>query len=71
MMMMMMKRKELDTPCLLIDREIMMGNIRRMQLYADKYNVQLRPHTKTHKMPALAKLQEEIGAKGITVAKVG
>ncbi|WP_096156920.1 alanine racemase [Bacillus sp. FJAT-45066] len=66
-----MKRKELDTPCLLIDREIMMGNIRRMQLYADKYNVQLRPHTKTHKMPALAKLQEEIGAKGITVAKVG
>ncbi|MBM7662879.1 D-serine deaminase-like pyridoxal phosphate-dependent protein [Bacillus mesophilus] len=66
-----MKIKELETPCLLIDREIMMDNIRRMQLYADKYNVNLRPHTKTHKMPALAKLQEQVGAKGITVAKVG
>ncbi|MDN7245472.1 D-TA family PLP-dependent enzyme [Planococcus shenhongbingii] len=66
-----MKMTELDTPSLLIDREIMMDNIRRMQLYADQYDVHLRPHTKTHKMPALAKLQEDAGAKGITVAKVG
>lgn len=66
-----MKINELDTPSLIIDREIMMDNIRRMQSYADKYNVNLRPHTKTHKMPALAKLQEAAGANGITVAKVG
>ncbi|ALX50071.1 alanine racemase [Lentibacillus amyloliquefaciens] len=66
-----MKMKELDTPSLVIDREIMMDNVRGMQDYADKYNVHLRPHTKTHKMPALAKLQEKAGANGITVAKVG
>lgn len=66
-----MKVNELDTPSLLIDREIMIDNIQRMQSKADKYNVNLRAHTKTHKMPALAKLQEDAGAKGITVAKVG
>ena len=66
-----MKVKDLDTPSLIINREIMMDNIQFMQSFADKHNVALRPHTKTHKMPALAKLQVEAGAKGITVAKVG
>lgn len=67
----MMKYTQLDTPVLLIDREIMMDNLRFMQDYANRQGVALRPHTKTHKMPALAKLQEQLGAKGITVAKVG
>ena len=62
---------ELDTPALLIDREIMMDNLRFMQDYADRRHVALRPHTKTHKMPRLAQLQEELGAQGVTVAKVG
>lgn len=62
---------ELDTPSLLIDREIMINNIKYMQDYANRNGVNLRPHTKTHKMPALAKLQVEAGAKGIAVAKVG
>jgi D-serine deaminase-like pyridoxal phosphate-dependent protein len=66
-----MNYKELDTPALIIDREIMMSNLQFMQDYADRYNVSLRPHTKTHKMPELARLQEKLGAKGITVAKVG
>lgn len=42
-----------------------------MQAKADKFNVRLRPHTKTHKMPLLAKMAVERGCKGITVAKVG
>ncbi|WP_053363265.1 D-TA family PLP-dependent enzyme [Bacillus sp. FJAT-27251] len=66
-----MKLNEIDTPSLLINREIMMDNINRMQAYANKYGVHLRPHTKTHKMPALAHLQVQAGATGITVAKVG
>lgn len=66
-----MNYRELDTPAMIIDREIMMDNIRFMQDYADKNHVALRPHTKTHKTPRLARLQEEAGAKGITVAKVG
>lgn len=66
-----MHYKELDTPSLIIDRRIMMDNISHMQRYADKKGVALRPHTKTHKMPHIAKIQEQQGCKGITVAKVG
>lgn len=66
-----MKVKDLATPSLLINREIMMDNISHMQQYANKHRVALRPHTKTHKSPKLAKLQEQAGAKGIAVAKVG
>lgn len=65
-----MNYKNLDTPALIIDYEIMIKNIKKMQAYAEKSKVALRPHTKTHKMPKLAKLQEEYGAQGITVAKV-
>lgn len=66
-----MKYLELDTPSLLIDQEIMMSNLRKMQDYADHQNVALRPHTKTHKMPEIAKLQLELGSQGIAVAKIG
>ena len=66
-----MKYKELDTPTLLIDREILMDNLDYMQAYADSNRVALRPHTKTHKMPFIANLEVERGASGITVAKVG
>ncbi|EMR07291.1 D-threonine aldolase [Bhargavaea cecembensis DSE10] len=66
-----MNVKELDTPALLIDQEILLENIRSMQAYADANGVKLRPHTKTHKMPVVAKMQEKAGASGITVAKTG
>ncbi len=61
----------IDTPSLLIDYDLMMKNIQFMQAKANQYNVKLRPHTKTHKMPELANLQLDLGACGITVAKVG
>ena len=63
--------EQIDTPAILIDRDIMMENLRFMQNKANQYNVNLRPHIKTHRMPALAKLQMQEGAYGITVAKVG
>ena len=66
-----MKYMELDTPSFLVDQDIMMANIEKMQKYADEQGVALRPHTKTHKAPYLAKLQRDAGCKGITVAKVG
>lgn len=62
---------ELDTPALLINKEIMLSNCKNMQDYARRNNVALRPHTKTHKMSKIALMQEELGAKGIAVAKVG
>ena len=52
-----MKYTELDTPSLLVDQDIMVSNIEKMQKYADEQGVALRPHTKTHKAPYLAKLQ--------------
>ena len=42
-----------------------------MQRTAGSFDVDLRPHTKTHKSPPIARLQTEAGARGLTVAKVG
>ena len=66
-----MRYIELDTPALLIDRERLTKNLKDMQSYADAHGVALRPHTKTHKCPEIAKLQLTAGACGIAVAKVG
>lgn len=66
-----MKVCELDTPALLVDREIMMDNIRAMQNRANRKGVALRPHIKTHKTPAIALIQRDCGCKGIAVAKLG
>lgn len=61
----------IDTPALVIDLDIMERNLRRMSEYARLHNRKLRPHTKTHKMPRLGREQLDLGAAGITVAKVG
>ena len=60
----------LQTPCMVIDHQAALRNIRRMQAVADQNGVALRPHIKTHKMPFYARLQVAAGAKGITCAKV-
>lgn len=66
-----MNINELDTPSLLVDRNRLESNIAFMQDYADANHVALRPHTKTHKTPEIAKMQIEAGACGIAVAKTG
>jgi D-serine deaminase-like pyridoxal phosphate-dependent protein len=62
---------ELDTPALLIDLDIMERNLGKMADYVRAHKLRLRPHTKTHKIPALAQKQIALGALGLTVAKVG
>jgi D-serine deaminase-like pyridoxal phosphate-dependent protein len=62
---------ELDTPAVLIDTDVMRRNLSRMADYCRAHRLNLRPHTKTHKIPELARLQVEYGATGITVAKLG
>jgi len=59
---------DLPTPSLLINRNQLEANIALAQGRADREDVVLRPHIKTHKCPALARLQMEAGAKGLTVA---
>jgi D-serine deaminase-like pyridoxal phosphate-dependent protein len=62
---------ELETPALLIDLDRMERNLCRVAHYAREHDLRLRPHTKTHKTPAIGKRQIELGAAGLTVAKVG
>ena len=62
---------DLDTPALVIDLDVMERNLRRMAEYASRHELRLRPHTKTHKIPALSRKQIDLGAAGLTVAKVG
>jgi D-serine deaminase-like pyridoxal phosphate-dependent protein len=62
---------ELDTPAILIDLDVMERNLERVARYAREHSLRLRPHTKTHKIPGLARKQIELGAAGLTVAKVG
>ncbi|HET6781755.1 MAG TPA: alanine racemase [bacterium] len=62
---------DLDTPILLVDLPRMERNIHTMAAFARDAGVELRPHVKTHKIPALAHLQLAAGARGVTVAKVG
>ena len=65
-----MKIHEIETPAVLIEAETLHRNLRRMADYCKKYGLALRPHTKTHKIPEIARLQMKYGAPGITVAKL-
>jgi len=65
-----MNATELETPSVLIDLDIMERNIQRMQAHCDNLGLDFRPHTKTHKIPAIAKQQLEAGAVGIACQKV-
>ena len=62
---------QLDTPALVVDLDIFDRNLTRVSHYAAQHNLRLRPHTKTHKSPEIARRQLELGAAGLTVAKIG
>lgn len=61
---------KLNTPCLVIDKNKLLHNLKYMQDLAKSKNVQVRPHAKTHKCSKIAQLQLDNGACGICVAKV-
>jgi D-serine deaminase-like pyridoxal phosphate-dependent protein len=61
----------IDTPALVVDLEIVEANIERMQRELASRGVALRPHTKTHKIVRLARMQLDAGAAGITVGTLG
>ncbi len=62
---------DLDTPAVVIDLDIVEANIKRAQDTLASHGLANRPHIKTHKIPALAKLQIDAGAVGITCQKLG
>lgn len=61
----------LPTPAVLIDKTRLLANIDRMQARASAQGIRLRPHSKTHKSPRIARWQIERGAVGICCAKIG
>lgn len=65
-----MQISDLDTPAVLIDLDVMERNLDRVAAYCREHDLRLRPHTKTHKIPAIGALQLARGAAGLTVAKV-
>ncbi len=59
-----------ETPYMVTDLGQTKRNIHKFQEIANNGHKVLRPHSKTHKIPYLAKLQMEEGAIGICVQKV-
>ncbi len=61
----------LDTPCLVIDLGIVERNANRMAQQLRERGVAVRPHVKTHKSVAIARMQLAAGAAGVTVGTLG
>jgi D-threonine aldolase len=66
-----MKKRDIDTPALLLDLDVVEENIRTMAAYFAARPQKLRPHFKTPKTPEVARRQLAAGAIGITASKLG
>ena len=55
-----MRLADLPTPCLVLDRVVLLRNLRRMQAVATAHGVALRPHMKTAKSIDVARLVFEV-----------
>jgi D-serine deaminase-like pyridoxal phosphate-dependent protein len=62
---------DLDTPALVADLDVLERNIQGMALLCAEIGIALRVHTKTHKVPEIAKMQVAAGSQGITCQKLG
>jgi D-serine deaminase-like pyridoxal phosphate-dependent protein len=62
---------DLQTPCLVVDRDVLETNLVAMADRARDHGFTLRPHAKTHKCLEIAGRQLALGAVGLTVATVG
>ena len=63
-------KNDLPTPALIVDLDILEGNIARMAAHAKQAGLDLRPHAKTHKTPEIAKRQVAAGALGVCAATI-
>ncbi len=61
----------LDTPTMVIDLDVVERNAQRLAGALATRGIALRPHAKTHKSIAIARLQLDAGAQGITVGNLG
>jgi D-serine deaminase-like pyridoxal phosphate-dependent protein len=63
--------EDLDTPVPIIDVDVVERNLKKWQARCDAIGIANRPHIKTHKLIGFAKYKLALGAKGITVQKLG
>lgn len=59
------------TPALVVDPEVLDGNISRMAEASRSQGFALRPHAKSHKCARIADRQLRAGARGLSVATIG
>ncbi|MEW1828759.1 alanine racemase [Streptomyces sp. NPDC088196] len=59
------------TPALVVDPEVLDGNISRMAEASRSQGFALRPHAKSHKCAQIADRQLRAGARGLSVATIG
>ncbi len=62
---------DLDTPVAVVDLDRLEANIKHLQSYLAGHGIANRPHIKTHKIPAIARMPLEAGAAGLTCQKIG
>jgi len=65
-----MRVDDLETPVPVVDLDRLEANISRFQAYLNEHGIANRPHIKTHKIPAIAQMQLDAGAIGLTCQKV-
>jgi D-serine deaminase-like pyridoxal phosphate-dependent protein len=61
----------IETPAAVVDLDRLERNLSRWQSYCDDAGLRSRPHVKTHKCIEIARMQVELGARGITCQKLG
>ena len=61
---------DLDSPALLLDLDKLDYNLKAVSAPLAGTSVGVRPHVKTHKCPAIAKMQLDAGAVGVCAAKL-
>jgi D-serine deaminase-like pyridoxal phosphate-dependent protein len=67
----MLRVEDLDTPAVIIFLDRLETNIERVQRLIARQGIGNRPHIKTHKIPAIGRMQIEAGAVGLTCQKLG
>lgn len=65
-----MTYQTIETPALFVDEDLMQQNMRAMKKLLEGTGLGLRPHYKSHKCSAIAKMQMDYGAIGMTCSKL-
>lgn len=67
----MITKEQIETPCLIIDLDLLENNIKIITDFFRDKKAKLKPHFKTFKCPTIAHKLIASGAKGISCAKLG